>query len=281
MTLPPPVQPPTRRERVRWPEFIGREHDRDLRHTIAVFEDRGVLHRTVVTLLRRSRPRGQGRSSEACGFWSWRYRAVLLYAVLTRRRTISRFARAVGLPDESKFYTFLREWGIDYRCMTPAPRVVAKGEGRTVEGRLYPVDDGYILRAEGRVLPVRYTQYREWRIINDPGPDVTLEQAMRAAVLAKAPPAWSRGDPEAFVARLDRESRALTGHGIVPHPRLEGQQLVLERVVERFFGGAALVAAAREENACGCVFWDDQKLTCGIGPLRKPSRCEDFSPLEG
>jgi hypothetical protein len=266
---------------VRWHEFIGREHAPHLKRAVETLVVSGIEHETAVRILRNARPRGQARSFEACEYWGdWKHRVLLLYALLTRRGTVSQFAREIGLTHESKLYVFLREWHIDFRCFTPPPKVSAVGDYRTLTGTLHAVGEGYELQADGRRLPVRYTRWREWRIIGDPGPDVTLEHALRAAAASTRAPAWSRGELGTFTANLDRESRTLTGHGIVPHPHLPDRHLVPERAVRELFGEAALEHALRHLNRCQCQFWNDRNLTCGLASVPEPKPCDDHLPLE-
>jgi hypothetical protein len=271
---------------VRWHEWINRSLTPRMQHVHHYTWEaaRHHTHDTAVTQILDTRPRGQRESFSGCVYWgNTQNRALLLYALLSRPGTVSEFAKHVGLPDVSKLYVFLREWGIAFKCFMPAPRVQARGNERIVEGRLSFHNDTYTLHAQGRTYTVRYTEWGEWVIDNDPGPDLTLSHAFHAVQYHQdAPQSYTcaRDLPQDVLVReLNVLSMHYTGHGIKPHPSIRGERIIPERTLVYVFGKEAVRKAMSATNRCRCQFWDDRSMTCGL-LARRQAPCEDFVPLE-
>lgn len=167
----------------------------------------------------------------------------------------------------SKLYTFLREWGIDFKAFEPPPRIDAIGtDHRVVRGKLEHDAGTYYLRAGARRLPLTYQPWGEWTLANDPGPDVPLTTAQHAARLAGRP---------SDALTLHRACLHHAGHGLA--------NLALPRhALDTILGPDHVEAAMILANRCRCQYWDDQNRQCGLEARRPtiPTICPDYTPLE-
>lgn len=257
----------------RWHEWLNREYCPSLDAHARDVAQR-FTHRQAVKYLLAARPTGQTQAFNASAFWSGnggRNRAILLVALLTREGTITELVNQDGaprlLPDVSKLYTFLREWGIDYKAFDPPPRIDAIGlDHRIVRGRLEHHAGAYHLRAGARRLPLTYQPWGEWTLASDPGPDVPLATAQHAARLA------------------GHASDALTLHHACLHHSGHGlANLALPRTaLDDILGADHVEAAMILSNRCRCQYWDDQNRRCGLEARRPtiPVTCPDYTPLE-
>lgn len=271
--------------RYRWHEWLNR-HSTPHCYALAQRLAKTSTHLDIIRYLYINRPRGQMASFDGCAFWEdWHNRLMLLLALISRPGTVSDFTRHAGIPDE-KPYTYLREWGLEFRSFTPPPRITASGEGRAVQGQLrYNVKtNAYYLHDNGRDFQVQYHPYPrdEWTIVYDSGPDLTLAHALLAAractrpVLVRAPSAVHKA---ALIEQLDMYSRVTSGANVVVG-KTDDEGRVPLRVLMDVFGHDAVEYATAKQNRCGCQYWDDVSGACGLTGKRPTSRCEDFEPLE-
>lgn len=267
----------------RWHEWLNR-HAAPVMHSFAQRLAKRSTHREILTYLYRNRPRGQLASFDGCAFWQdWRNRILLLLALISRPSTVAAFTQAAHIPEE-KPYTYLREWGIEFKSFSPPPKITASGEGRTLHGSLHYLSPSYYLKSAGRWFEVVYHPYPldEWKVRLDPGPDLTLNHARLAAHASTRPvicrPA-SVIPTHALAEQLDIYSRVILGVPVM-QDSTDKQGRVPIRVLSELFGPDAVMHASKVRNLCQCQFWNDLAGTCGLTNRRPKQRCADHQPLE-
>lgn len=273
--LPPaglPPTPPIWQHLIRWHEWLNRAEMPLLERQVWEFSYR-MPPEAAIAHIRTWRPRGEIRSREASEFWA-HHRAMALYALLARPGTFSALERDLGL-SPSVLYHLLDDWKIKHITLDRLQRIQAEGHRGVYEGQLSWEGGCYLLRTDDwQVLQVRYTHYDSWVVDDDGGELLQGIHAVRAAALTGS--ARLKGD----LIPLLRVIGAERGMRLLPHPKKIGEWLIPRALLEELFGPETIERVCRELNHCGCAFWSDARLGCGMGhkELTGP-RCPDFGGL--
>ncbi|WP_027894501.1 hypothetical protein [Calidithermus chliarophilus] len=256
---------------IRWPEWLNAADHPAL--VGAVLEAaRRMPPDLAVRAVRAGRPRGEANSREATAWWA-QHKGLTLYGLLARAGSVAEVEAELGF-SPSQLYHLLKDWGVRFLAL-PAPKESAQGHLAVYEGELSHAAGGYWLTTPaGLRLRVRLTGWGSWIALDDPGPVVLGSHAVRIARHAGVN--RLRSD---LVPLLRQVGRA-RGLQVLPHPRLEGEWLIPERLLEEVFGREAVARGRDALNPCQCVFYDPALGGCGLGhkDLKGP-RCVDHHGL--
>ena len=258
---------------LRYWEWLDREWHPELWQQVKTLYRQNAWPKEVCAVIAHDRPRSRANSALAVSWWQ-QNRALLLYALLTRHCPISELATSyVGLQDETMFYRYIsQQWGLHFRCCDPPQlhRQYVEGAG-FVEGRI-SWDSHFgaykLVSAKNRAHLLQWSPNRGFYPLDHLQGDVRFDHLCHL-------------DPHITPAQLLRDVTAFCYDAGLPLPQydVKGVLRVDERVITEVYGVMPQTAKA-SANVCGCQYFDDATLTCGLTPRKKLERCEDFYPLE-
>lgn len=255
---------------VAWHEWLNRSDMPELARAVQSVS-REMMPAEAVRYVRSHRPKGEERSREASGWWN-KHRAVALYALLGREGTVAHVEQAMGL-SPSVLYHLLTDWRIAFQAFTPPQNVTCNGVSGLYVGKAVWDEGYYLLTPSGVRYRLRYAHYGAWVVIDDYGPVVPLAVAASAAEHSGANPARGRLLKllEVIGKRMPYAPKPL------PHPKIDGDFLIPQSLIEMAFGEEALQHGLSTANPCGCVFFDVAEGLCGLNhrTLKGP-KCPDY-----
>ena len=228
--------------------------------------------------IRANRPRSAG---PALQFWlSPLSRAHFLNALLLRgTRSLVQAQRDLDVGAE-KLYDYLPRWGIDF-AMLRRDVQLEDASGQTyaaeVEGRDEATRTATVrVKSPARRVTATFVGYASGYDERDRPARVCVYRTRERVEVCLLPyPVLARlaGVSETGVRQLVKPT---AGSGNVPLVELAD----FEAAVPRARWAVPLADALNATNRCGCVFWDHQRLACGLGQALPAAgaACEDHVP---